>query len=135
MSAIYGIPLRVRLPALVKRLDQRSLRVAYLLAAVALLNALDLLLTVFAHSINQLYEANPFIGVFLQLGLFPSFICFKILMIFCGLGILWKMRSSRLAIPACWVRVISYAWLGLVWIQWFRTINMTYEYRLSSALQ
>jgi hypothetical protein len=134
MSTISASTLRARLPALAKRLDLKSLRVAVLLLAVAILNVLDLLLTIFAHSINQLNEVNPFTGVFLQAGLFPSFICFKILMVFCGVGILWKMRFSRLTIPACWVLLISYAWLGLVWIQWVRTINQTYEFRLTSAL-
>ena len=121
-------------PALAHRLNLHALRVAVLLLAVAILNALDLLYTLFAQRIDQLYELNPITAAFLNAGLFPSFICFKILMVLCGLGILWKMRASRLTLPACWILFFAYAWLGLIWIQWVSTINTTYELRLSSAL-
>ena len=132
MSAISAYP--PHSPALAQRLNVRSLRVAVLLLAVAILNALDLLYTLFAQRIGWLNEANPFTAVFLQYGLFPSFVCFKILMVVCGLGILWKMRASRLALPACWIIFLTYAWLGLIWIQWVRTVSTTYEIRLSSAV-
>ena len=130
MSAIFGSP-QFALPQLTRRIDRRSLRVAILLAAIAILNALDLIYTLFAYRIGMLNEVNPLTEVFLQAGLLPSFICFKILMVFCGLGILWKMRYSRLTIPACWVLLLAYSWLGLIWCEWVRTIIRIFEDRLS----
>jgi len=135
MSALSVSPLlNMRLPTLAQRLDRRSLRVAILLLAIAILNAIDLIYSLFAQRIGMLYEMNPVIAAFLREGLLPSLVCFKILMVLCGLGILWKLRHCRLTVPACWVLLIVYAWLGVVWIQWVHTVNQTYELRLTSAL-
>lgn len=132
MSAIFGSP-HFALPQLSRRIDRRSLRVAVLLTAIAILNALDLTYTIFANHIGLLNEINPLTAVFLQAGLLPSFICFKILMVFCGLGILWKMRYSRLTIPACWVLLIAYSWLGIVWCEWVHMVIRIFECRLSTS--
>jgi len=103
------------------------MRVALMLSAVAILNAIDLVYTLFAQRIGMLDEMNPLTAVYLQTGLMPSFICFKVLMVMCGLGIIWKTRHSRLAVPACWVLFIAYAWLGTVWVEWVKTVIHLYE--------
>jgi hypothetical protein len=121
-------------PALVGKVDARSLRVGVLLGAIAVLNGLDLLYTLFAQNIGMLHEMNPFTAVFLRNGLYSSLVCFKILMVLGGLSILWKMRRSRLAIPACWVLLVAYVVLGFVWVQWVWTVNNNFELRLSSAM-
>jgi hypothetical protein len=102
---------------------RRTLRVLVLLLAVAILNAIDLLYTLVANSIHQLHEMNPLAAVFLQQGLISSLISFKLLMVICGLGMLWKLRSSRLTLPACWVLLLAYSYLGLVWYQWVNVIS------------
>ncbi len=122
------------LPTLTRRLDARSVRVGVLLAAIAILNGIDLIYTLFAQNIGMLDEMNPVTAGLFGSGFYGSAIGFKIVMVVCGLGILWKLRYSRLAIPACWVLLITYVWLGTVWVQWVRLINSTFEMRLSSSL-
>jgi hypothetical protein len=121
-------------PALTKRLDARSIRVGVLLAAIAVLNGIDLIYTLFAQNIGMLDEMNPVTAGLFGHGFYGSAIGFKIVMVCSGLGILWKLRFSRLAIPACWVLLMTYVWLGTVWVQWVQLINTTFELRLSSAL-
>jgi hypothetical protein len=136
MSAnIYGKAESLSLPALTRRVDTRSVRVGVLLAAIAILNGLDLLYTLFAQNIGMLDEMNPVTAGLLGQGFYGSAISFKIIMVICGLGILWKLRYSRLALPACWGLLITYVWLGTVWVQWVRLVNNTFELRLSSALR
>jgi hypothetical protein len=122
------------LPALSSGASTRSVRVGVLLAAIAILNGLDLLYTLFAQNIGMLDEMNPLTARLLGQGFYGSAIGFKIVMVVCGLGILWKLRYNRLALPACWVLLLAYVWLGTVWVQWVRLINASFEIRLSSAL-
>jgi hypothetical protein len=105
----------------------RDFRVAVLLAGVIILNFTDLLYTLFADRIGMLDEMNPIAAVFLQTGLRPSLICFKLLMILCGAGMLWKLRHSRWAIPACWVLVIAYSGLSVLWYIWVRDVTISLE--------
>lgn len=99
-------------------ISTRAVRVAVLLSVVAVLNVVDLAYTLFADRIGMLNEMNPIADTFLKANLRPSLVCFKILMLICGLGLIWKSRRSRLAVPACWVLVIAYAALGVVWYAW-----------------
>jgi hypothetical protein len=135
MSVLTGTQVnRVMIPPLTKAGDARSIRVGVMLAAIAVLNGLDLIYTLFAQKIGMLDEMNPVTGVMLRHGLYGGAICFKFAMVAGGLGILWKLRHSRLALPACWGLLTAYVLLGAVWVQWVRIINDLYEIRLSSAL-
>ncbi len=137
MSAISWYPQVSRLPRLPQRattFDRQSLYVAVLLMAVAILNVIDLVYTLFAHRIGMLNEMNPVTAAFIESGRVNGLICFKIIMVGGGLGMLWKLRRCRLTIPACWVLVIAYVWLGVVWIQWVQTVNQVFEVRLTSAV-
>ena len=99
----------------------RAVRVAVLLSVVAILNLVDLAYTMFADRIGLLNEMNPIAETFLKADLLPSLICFKVLMLFCGLGLIWRSRRSKLAVPACWVLVVAYVALGIVWYLWAQT--------------
>ncbi len=143
MSAISGNQESIQLfarPRLAWRANRRSFRIAFLIAAVAVLNGVDLVYTVFADHLaranhSDLFrEDNPIAGVFLQLGLVPSLICFKILMVFCGLGLLWKVRRSRWAVPACWLLLAAYVMLSIMWCIWVNDANATMEMRLASPV-
>ena len=127
MSALSGNILFAPVPKLSRRWDARSMRVALMIGAVAILNVIDLVFTLFAQRIGMLNEMNPLTEVFLREGLMPSFICFKVLMVVCGLGIIWKTRHSRLALPACWVLFVAYVWRGVVWCEWVGAIIRIYN--------
>jgi hypothetical protein len=130
MSAIAsGITLLT--PRLSAPRDFRTLRVSVLLLAVAILNAVDLAFTLFADRISLLNEINPIAAAFLQAGLTPSLVCFKILMVTCGLGMIWRLRHSRLAIPACWILFLAYAGLAVIWYIWVRDVTFGGELRFS----
>jgi hypothetical protein len=127
------------LPQLARQWDSRTLRIAVLIWAVAFLNVIDLVYTVFANHLSttsqhELFrEGNPLAAVFLNLGLIPSLICFKILMVSCGLGLLWKVRRSLWAVPACWVLVATYMGLAVMWCMWMRDATAAMEIVLTSA--
>jgi hypothetical protein len=137
-SAPFPLPQLVRRPV-GKAFDGRSLRIMVLLIAVGILNLIDLVYTVFAHrlgvgsNLDMLNETNPLAAVFLSQGLVSSLVCFKILMVMCGLGMLWKLRESKLAVPACWLLLIAYSYLGLVWYHWVTDVNHYYEQQITSA--
>jgi hypothetical protein len=114
-------------PSLWGRVDSRAMRVGMLLLAVLILNAMDLAYTMTAHQMGMLKEMNPIADGFFKAGLEPSLICFKILMVLCGTCMLWKLRSSRWVVPACWLLVITYAALGLVWYDWVQNITVGME--------
>ena len=99
----------------------RAVRVGILLLVVAALNLVDLAYTLIADRIGMLNEMNPIAETFIRADLRPSLICFKVLMLLCGLGLIWRSRQSRLAVPACWVLVIAYVALGVVWYFWVQT--------------
>ena len=119
--------------------SRRAFRVGLLITAVAILNLIDLMYTVFADGVDRathlemFHEMNPLAAVFLQLGLLRSLICFKILMVGCGLGLLWKVRQSRWAVPACWILLAAYVLLGGMWWAWVSDLNQTMEFRLVAA--
>jgi hypothetical protein len=130
MSAISsGIPLLD--PRLSAPRDFRALRIGVLLLAVAILNAVDLAFTLFADRVSMLNEINPIAATFLQAGLTPSLVCFKILMVTCGLGMIWRLRLSRLAIPACWILFLAYTALAIIWYIWIRDVTVGGELRFS----
>ncbi|HVT82311.1 MAG TPA: hypothetical protein VHM90_16835 [Phycisphaerae bacterium] len=117
--------------------DRRSIRILVLMAAVMVLNAIDLDYTVFANSMtvngvsDMFREMNPLGAVFLQLGLVPSLVCFKILMVFCGLGLLWKVRRSKWAVPACWLLLVAFVGLSVMWCVWIGDANQALETQLA----
>jgi Domain of unknown function (DUF5658) len=143
MSVISGnqlfLPILSR-PRLAWQANRRSFRIGFLIAAVAILNGIDLVYTVFADHLARtnhsdlFHEDNPIANTFLQLGLVPSLICFKILMVFCGLGLLWKVRRSRWAVPACWLLLAAYVILSIMWCEWVKDANMMMEMRLASPI-
>lgn len=142
MSAIHlwRHPLQFSgMPQLARQWDARTVRIAFLICAVALLNVIDLVYTVFANHLSitseheLFHEQNPLAATFLNLGLIPSLVCFKILMVSCGLGLLWRVRRSLWAVPACWVLVVTYVGLAVMWCVWVRDANATMEIVLTSA--
>jgi hypothetical protein len=121
-------------PSLKRTVDWRVVRIAVLLIAVSILNAVDLVYTLFANRIGMLHELNPLADAFLQTGLIVSLISFKILMMICGLGLLWKVRECKLVIPACWLLFIVYASLGFLWYVWVSNVNHNMELQIANAL-
>ena len=114
----------------------RALRVGMLLAAVAILNTVDLVYTLFADRIGReqgaaFQELNPIAESFLRADLRPSLICYKVLMLMCGMGLIWKLRGSRLAVPACWILMIAYSVLSIMWYMWVQDVTAVYEIHLS----
>jgi hypothetical protein len=124
ISGTAGYPLR---PSAAGSFHVHSLRVGVLLGAIAILNGIDLVYTLFAENIGMLHEMNPITAAFLQRGLYGGAACFKILTVAAGIGILWRLRHHRLTLPVCWVLLITYVWLGTVWVQWVRLITDTLE--------
>src|SRR5207248_191051 len=100
------------------RLDRRARHILYMMIGVAFLNFLDLFCTLTANRMGMLDENNPLAAIFIKLGLTPSLICFKILMVSCGLGMLWRARASRLVVPACWLLLGTYTVLTILWYCW-----------------
>jgi hypothetical protein len=45
---------------------------------------------------------------------------------------LWRLRLSRWVPPACWVLVVAYVGLSVVWYLWVR--DVTYVYEAQAAL-
>lgn len=107
--------------------NRRTLRVGVLLAALIVLNLLDIAYTLFAHRIGMLDELNPLAQGFLQLGLTHSLVAYKILMLSCGMVMLWKLRVSRWVPLACWVLVLAYMGLSVVWYLWVQDVTYAYE--------
>ncbi|HVX86689.1 MAG TPA: DUF5658 family protein [Phycisphaerae bacterium] len=101
----------------------RAQRIALLLALLAILNFVDLYCTLFAYHLGMLQELNPVAAAFLTVGLKPSFICYKLVMLIAGSTMLWKLRSSGWTLPACWILVAAYAWLALVWYRWIHEVT------------
>jgi hypothetical protein len=105
----------------------QSFRVAMLLFAVMMLNAVDLMYTLFAYGIQQMTELNPLADTFFAVGRMNSLICYKLLMVGCGCGMLWRLRRSRWAVPGCWVLLTAYTILAFVWLAWVKNITYSYE--------
>jgi hypothetical protein len=123
------------LRAITRRFDSRSLRVGVLLMALAILNGVDLIYTVFAQQIDQLEEVNPVVAALLHLGGggVGMVVAFKVVLVSGSLGLLWKFRHNRLTVAACWLLMVAYVSLGVVWIVWANAVNSTFEMQLSSA--
>src|SRR5436305_1007934 len=136
MSAVCSLS-GLAVPRLSGRVDRRSIRIAVLMVAVAVLNVVDLVYTVFANGVagsagpDLFHEVNPLGAAFLQLGLVPSLVCFKILMVGCGLGLLWKVRRSRWVVPACWLLLAVYVGLSVMWWMWVSDASQAMEMRLT----
>src|ERR1051325_6284720 len=81
--------------------DRRALHVMLLLGLVALLNAGDLAYTLFAHRIGLLDEMNPVAESFLSHDLMTSLISYKLLLVLAGSTMLYRLRRSGWAVPAC----------------------------------
>jgi hypothetical protein len=77
---------------------------------------------------------NPVADTFIRLGLMPSLISYKLLMILCGFVLLWRCRASRLVIPACWLLLAAYVSLSVIWYVWMSDTNHHLEYRLTNAI-
>ena len=113
------------------RLDSRPYHIALLLSLVAILNGVDLAYTLFAHRIGMLDEMNPLAESFLSQGLEPSLICYKLLMVIAGSTMLWRLRRSGWAIPACWLLIVAYSALAVLWYVWISDIMGFLEARLT----
>jgi hypothetical protein len=120
IEPLAGLPAREPWPA-------RARRIALLLFLLNTLSLTDLLCTLFAYRIGMLHEMNPVANAFLVAGLEPSFICYKLVLMIAGSTMLWKLRGSTWALPACCVLVSAYAGLTVVWYEWVRTITPILE--------
>ncbi len=103
------------------------MRVAVLLGLIAVLNFIDLSYTLLAQRVGLLREMNPIAANFLNLGLEPSLICYKVLTLLVGSAILWKVRRSAWAPRACWLLIVVYVWLSIVWCVWTRDFSTVVE--------
>jgi hypothetical protein len=119
------------LPRLLAGENRNAIRLAGLLAILGLLNALDLAYTLFAYHIGMLDEMNPIAEAYLAAGLRPSFIAYKLLMFLAGSVMLWRVRKSAWAVPACWALVAVYLGLGVLWYEWAREVERIYEVRIA----
>lgn len=119
------------LPALLGAEQRRAFRLAGLLVLLGVLNGLDLAYTLFAYHIGMLDEMNPIASAYLAAGLKPSFIAYKLLMYLAGSVMLWRVRKSAWAAPACWLLVGVYVGLGVLWWQWAREVERIYEVRIA----
>jgi hypothetical protein len=139
MIALYRLLLSHPLdaaPAALLQPDRRAahktaFRIAGLLFLLAILNAVDLAYTLFAHKIGWLHEMNPVAEVFLSQNLLPSLISFKLLMVIAGSTMLWRLRHCSWAPAACWVLVLAHVALAVLWYLWTREVTWTYETRLA----
>jgi hypothetical protein len=113
--------------------NERTFRILALFLAILVLNALDLVYTLFAHRIGMLDEVNPLAETFLRLGLTPSLICYKLLLVLCGLMILWRLRLSRWVPAALWLLVFAYVALSVMWYLWVKDVTYIYETQASAA--
>jgi len=114
--------------------NERTLRILALFLAILVLNALDLVYTLFAHKIGMLDEVNPLAETFLRLGLTPSLICYKLLLVLCGLMILWRLRLNRWVPAALWLLVFAYVGLSVMWYLWVKDVTYIYETHASAAM-
>src|ERR1700744_5723259 len=119
------------LPRLLAGENRNAIRLAGLLAIFGVLNALDLAYTLFAYHIGMLDEMNPIAEAYLAAGLRPSFIAYKLLMFLAGSVMLWRVRKSAWAVPACWALVAVYLGLGVLWYEWAREVERIYEVRIA----
>jgi hypothetical protein len=117
-----------------RTLHANSLRTASLLLLLALLNAVDLAYTLFAHNIGWLTEMNPLAESFLSQNLLPSLIAFKVLMVVAGSAMLWRLRRCAWAPAACWIVVTAYVSLAVLWYLWVREVTWSYETRIAFGL-
>ena len=113
------------------RIEPRALHIGLLLALLALLNFVDLACTLFAHRLGLLDEMNPLAESFLGQGLEPSLISYKLLMILAGSTMLYRVRRSGWAIPACWLLITAYCALSIMWYLWMRDVTWSLEARLA----
>ncbi|HUO09086.1 MAG TPA: DUF5658 family protein [Phycisphaerae bacterium] len=121
------------LPALRVFRERNGVRIATLLVVLGMLNGIDLAYTLFAHQIGMLQELNPLAAAYLTAGLMPSFVAYKLLMFLAGAVMLWRVRKSAWAGPACWLLVAVYAGLGVLWYEWVREVLRMYETHLALA--
>lgn len=132
LDPIVGLPQVSRaVPRLALGVNRNAVRVATLLAIVGALNAIDLAYTLFAYHIGMLDEMNPIAAAYLAAGLKPSFIAYKLLMFLAGSVMLWRVRKSTWAVPACWVLVAVYVGLGVLWWKWAGEVDQIYEIRIA----
>jgi hypothetical protein len=119
------------LPALLNEEKRQTVRFVGLIGLLGLLNALDLAYTLFAYHIGMLDEMNPIAATYLAAGLKPSFIAYKLLMYIAGSVMLWRVRKSAWAAPACWAMVCVYVGVGVLWWEWAREVDSIYEFRIA----
>lgn len=94
--------------------DSRAHRVLCIVAGIWILNAFDLILTIFAHELGVLHEENPIAQEFLQGGTL-SIMLFKIGLVLLGSYPLLRFRSARIAELGALVVMIVYAFLAIRW--------------------
>lgn len=94
--------------------ESRSHRVICLLAAIWLLNAFDLTLTILSHEQGFLQEQNPVAQHILEMGT-PSIALFKIGLVLVGSYPLLRYRHVRITELASFVILFVYALLAARW--------------------
>jgi hypothetical protein len=129
MMAVYRVlryqPLSA--PAWARGMTPRTQRIALLLFLMNALSLTDLGCTLFAHRLGMLQEMNPVAAAFLMAGLEPSFICYKLVLMIAGSTMLWKLRGSTWALPACCVLVGAYVGLTVLWYEWVQMVTPVLE--------
>ena len=118
-------------PELCRRINGQALRVIILIIMVVTLNWVDLLFTLLAHEAGLLREMNPIAADMLHMDQQDSVVLFKILTVFIGCAMLWRLRRSPWCTGGCWVLVIVYTGLGALWFLWSQDFTMIMELRAS----
>jgi hypothetical protein len=127
------IALALHRPDAARGMSPRSMRIILLLTAVGILNVIDLVYTLYAHSIGELREMNPLADMVLQAGRFPL-VCFKVMMILIGFSLLWKCRRSKWTVPACWLLLGAFTALGIIWCVWVGKVTSTADMQIALGM-
>jgi len=95
----------------------RGRRVALLLAAVSLINALDLACTLLASGHEAFREVNPIARALL--GNLPLFVAFKALPVALAVLVMARARRRPFVEPLCWGLCGVYSILACVWCRFY----------------
>lgn len=104
--------------------DARAHRVVCVVAAIWVLNAFDLTLTICANQIGVLYEQNPLAVPLLREGALPVAL-FKLGLVLLGSYPLLRFRTARITELGALVVLSVYALLAVRWTACYELYTMT----------
>lgn len=104
---------------------ERPRRVLYLLAAVWVLNFLDLGLTLTESGARLFRELNPVAARMMDEPL--ALVMYKASLVWIGSWILLRFRDRRLTEMACWFLLATYSYVGLRWQQYYTDVLVTFH--------